>query len=284
MERYRRPLLRACRAVLPHARAEDALQHTLLSAWGALRRGDDVHDLRPWLYRIARNTALNQLRISGHDHARLSERVPAPGRDGGGAQRHARARGALAQMAALPESQRVALLHTALHGRSHAEVADELGTSPGAVRAELVHRARMALRAACGLFAPPPLAAWLASAGGPGAPMTQRVAELTAGAGAGRRGDGREARRHGGRRRRCGPRPAARRPARTAPRTARAHGGGGCAGGGDREARARPPGSERRRRPTASQIQARAAAARRDPTTVTTRGAPGRARGPRSGG
>src|ERR671920_2415688 len=95
VERYRRPLLRACRAVLPHARAEDALQHTLLSAWGALRRGDDVQDLRPWLYRIARNTALNQLRISGYDHARLTDRLPAPGGTEEEHDRHARARRAL---------------------------------------------------------------------------------------------------------------------------------------------------------------------------------------------
>ena len=40
VERYRRPLLRHCRRLLPEARAEDALQQALVSAWGALRRGD----------------------------------------------------------------------------------------------------------------------------------------------------------------------------------------------------------------------------------------------------
>ena len=42
VERYRRPLLRACAGVLPEARAEDALQQALLAAWTALaarRRG-----------------------------------------------------------------------------------------------------------------------------------------------------------------------------------------------------------------------------------------------------
>src|SRR5215212_7328766 len=68
VERYRRPLLRACRRVLPEARAEDALQQALVDAWRALRRGDEVRELRPWLYRIVHNTALNQLRKSGYDY------------------------------------------------------------------------------------------------------------------------------------------------------------------------------------------------------------------------
>src|ERR687887_2397878 len=73
VERYRRPLLRACRRVLPEARAEDALQQALVAAWAALERGDEVRDLRAWLYRIAHNTALNQLRMSGYDYAELRD-------------------------------------------------------------------------------------------------------------------------------------------------------------------------------------------------------------------
>src|SRR3954453_14488701 len=45
VERYRRPLLRAARRVLPEARAEDALQQALIAAWTALQRGDDGRDL-----------------------------------------------------------------------------------------------------------------------------------------------------------------------------------------------------------------------------------------------
>src|SRR3954454_6972641 len=73
VERYRRPLLRAARRVLPEGRAEDALQQALLSAWTALQRGDEVHDLRPWLYRIVHNTSLNALRVSGYDYDGLHE-------------------------------------------------------------------------------------------------------------------------------------------------------------------------------------------------------------------
>src|SRR3954462_6619277 len=71
VERYRRPLLRACRRVLPEARAEDAVQQALVAAWSALARGDEVRDLRPWLYRIAHNSALNHLRVPGYDYDEL---------------------------------------------------------------------------------------------------------------------------------------------------------------------------------------------------------------------
>src|ERR1041385_5319739 len=64
VERYRRQLMRTCRRVLPEARAEDALQQALLGAWTAMGRGDEIRELRPWLHRIAHNTALNQLRLT----------------------------------------------------------------------------------------------------------------------------------------------------------------------------------------------------------------------------
>ena len=73
VERYRGALLRAARRYLPDARAEDALQHAYLQAWSALQRGDEVRDLRAWLYRIVHNTALNQLRVGGYDYAELEE-------------------------------------------------------------------------------------------------------------------------------------------------------------------------------------------------------------------
>src|SRR5918912_3417980 len=73
VERYRGPLLRGARRYLPEAHAEDALQQALISAWTAIRRGDDVRDLRAWLYRIVHNAALNQLRVAGYDYAELEE-------------------------------------------------------------------------------------------------------------------------------------------------------------------------------------------------------------------
>ena len=76
--RYRRPLLRHAQRLLPEAGAEDALQHAFLSAWSALRRGDDVRELSSWLHRIVHNVALNALRGAQRgEHAELTDAVSA---------------------------------------------------------------------------------------------------------------------------------------------------------------------------------------------------------------
>ena len=108
VERYRRPLLRHCRKYLPEARAEDALQQALVSAWSALARGDDVRELRPWLYRIVHNTALNALRSSGFDYEELHDLLTASEVGGPAelAERSALVRQTLAGVAKLPDRQR----------------------------------------------------------------------------------------------------------------------------------------------------------------------------------
>jgi RNA polymerase sigma factor (sigma-70 family) len=171
VERYRKPLLRACLRILPEARAEDALQQALVAAWNALKRGDDVHELRAWLYRIARNTALNQLRMAGYDLEELVETLSATHDPEEEVLRRAVVRQTLAAVAALPERQREALLRTAVEGRGQDEVARDLGLSDTAVRA-LVHRARVRVRAAATALVPLPLASWAAGAGGAGAAAT----------------------------------------------------------------------------------------------------------------
>jgi len=184
VERYRRPLLRACLRILPEARAEDALQQALVAAWTALRRGDEVDELRPWLYRIARNTALNQLRIAGYDLEELVDTLGAASDPEEEVARRAVVRQTLAAVAALPERQRDALLRTAVHGHGQDEVARDLGLTDTAVR-QLVHRARVAVRATATAAVPLPAAAWFASAGARVEPMAGRIADLLTGAGAG---------------------------------------------------------------------------------------------------
>ena len=165
VERYRGPLLRAARRYLPEARAEDALQQAYISAWSALQRGDEVRDLRAWLYRIVHNTALNQLRVSGYDYAELEDSLRASDAPQEEMERRAIVRQTLTGLAALPERQREALLRVAVEGRSQEEVARELGVTEGAVR-QLVHRARLTLRAAATAITPLPVATWAAGAAG----------------------------------------------------------------------------------------------------------------------
>src|SRR5215208_6478044 len=168
VERYRRPLLRSCRRVLPEARAEDGLQQALVAAWRALGRGDEVRELRPWLHRIAHNTALNLLRQSGYDYEELQESLRSADAAGDELERRAVMRQTLQGLAALPA--------IAVEGRSQEEVAGELGLSTGAVR-QLVHRARSALRAAATAVVPLPLVSWVAGAGTRGE-LGGRIAEL----------------------------------------------------------------------------------------------------------
>src|SRR4051795_10048779 len=187
VERYRGALLRASRRYLPEARAEDALQQAFISAWSALQRGDEIRDLRAWLYRIVHNTALNQLRVSGYDYAELDDALRGSEAPQEEMERRAVMRQTLTGLAALPNRQRDALLRGAIEGRSQEEVARELGVTEGAVR-QLVHRARLTLRAAATAITPLPLATWAAgAAGASGAvsgPMAERIAELVGGAGA----------------------------------------------------------------------------------------------------
>jgi RNA polymerase sigma factor (sigma-70 family) len=183
VERYRRELLRHAQRVVSEARAEDVLQHALLAAWAALRRGDEVRDLRPWLHRIVHNTSLNALRGGRDEYAELRESMQVGDAPEDEIERRAIVRDTLEALAALPERQREALLRVAVQGRSQEEVAEDFGLSHGAVR-QLVHRARTTLRAAATAVTPLPVASWLASVGArAGEPAGARIAELVSDSG-----------------------------------------------------------------------------------------------------
>lgn len=180
--RYRGALLGYCRHhLLGHDRAEDALQHGLLQAWLALREGVEVRHVRPWLYSIVHNTALN-MRRSGYSYAQLSETLCGAGAPAEDLERRIAVREALAGLAALPQMQREALLRTAVDGSTYLETATELGLSENAVRG-LVHRARVTLRTATTALTPPPLLNWLLGPGPADAPLSSRLAEVGAGGG-----------------------------------------------------------------------------------------------------
>lgn len=186
VERYSRPLLRHARRMLREdGRAEDVVQAAFVSAWTALGEGTAVRDLRPWLYRIVHNGALNAMKKPGGADAPLAEAQAAgPGPEVEVLQRED-VRRALDTISGLPERQRAALLAVALEGRSHADVGQDLGIDDTAVR-QLVSRARRSLRVAATAVTPWPLAVWLAGAGGAQAGDTgARVGEIVGGLGAG---------------------------------------------------------------------------------------------------
>ena len=183
VERYRKPLLARCKRMLSSDRAEDAVQQTFLGTWKAIEQGTEIRDIRAWLYRSALNHSLNAVKAAGYDYAELRESLAGGVVPEADAERKLVMRETLAGIAALPERQREALLKTAVEGRSHAEVAEEFGMSDAGVR-QLVHRARVSLRAAATAITPMPLlnyAVAFASQGGGEAP--RRIVELAAGAG-----------------------------------------------------------------------------------------------------
>jgi RNA polymerase sigma factor (sigma-70 family) len=185
VQRYRRPLLRYCRRMgLFDGRGEDVLQQAFLQAWLALARGVEVRELRPWLYRIVHNAAVNAMRGPAELHGELTEAVQARAALAGESnlERTIAVREALGDVAELPRMQRQAIFLTAVDGQSHDEVASALGISHGALRG-LLYRARATLRSAAAALTPPPLLEWATGGGGAAGPAAERLAELTAGGG-----------------------------------------------------------------------------------------------------
>jgi RNA polymerase sigma factor (sigma-70 family) len=143
-DRYRRPMLAFCRRMLgSQEEAEDAVQQTFLSAYRELMRAAQPHELRPWLYTIARNRCISTLRArrerSLADVAELST-------DHLAAELTTREdlRAVLADVARLPDDQRAALVLAELGDNSHEEIARHLGCPREKVKA-LVFQARSSL-------------------------------------------------------------------------------------------------------------------------------------------
>lgn len=163
VRRYRRPLDRFAAAIVG-GRSEDVTQDAFSKALLALRGTETEIELRPWLYRIVRNTALNDLRDRAPEAAELSEALPG----GRSAAAEVEAREELTELMerlrALPEPQRAALVMRELEGLSHEEIAAALGVSGGAAR-QAIYRARAALREGLGLLVPMPVVRVLAEQG-----------------------------------------------------------------------------------------------------------------------
>ena len=174
--RYRAALLRYVGRFLPRERAEDAVQQSFVSAYEAMLRNDAELNLRPWLYRIAHNTALNVLRDRGMHHEELHEGIDGVERPEQALERAQGLRDVLTAVQALPERQRDAIVLRELEGRSYDEIALKLGVSGGSVR-QLLNRARHTLRAGATAVLPVGLVLRIPWAA-PGEPVAARVAEL----------------------------------------------------------------------------------------------------------
>ncbi|HEX6695343.1 MAG TPA: sigma-70 family RNA polymerase sigma factor [Solirubrobacteraceae bacterium] len=143
-DRYHRGLLAFCRRMLAsNEEAEDALQHTFMAAYRALRGSDRPIHLKAWLYTIARNRCLSVLRAR-REQVAFDDGHAAGDSLAADVDRRAELRGLLADLEQLPEEQRAALVLFELGDHTHDEIAEVLGVRRDKVKA-LVFQARESL-------------------------------------------------------------------------------------------------------------------------------------------
>jgi RNA polymerase sigma factor (sigma-70 family) len=147
VDRYQGRLLGFCRQMLGSTEdAEDVLQEVFVNAYRAMLRDEREINLRPWLYRIARNRCLNQLRKPTADAQESMDMVPAVEASSTAERVHNREefRQLLVDVKKLPETQRSALLLREMDALSYEEIAAAMDTTVPSVKSLLV-RARISL-------------------------------------------------------------------------------------------------------------------------------------------
>ena len=145
--RYHSRLLSFCTSMLKSRQdAEDVLQEVFANAHAAMLNDDRPINVRPWLYRIARNRCLNHLRkpvpegqdsMDIHPHQNgttTAEEV----------QHREELRQVLDDVRHLPETQRTALLLREIDQLSYEEIAQAMDTTVPSIKSLLV-RARIGL-------------------------------------------------------------------------------------------------------------------------------------------
>jgi RNA polymerase sigma-70 factor (ECF subfamily) len=136
---------------------EDVVQDTLAKAYYALGQMTEAPPLRPWLFRIAHNTAMDFLRRYERKHVELVAEVPdVPAAEEEGVD-PALIEAALSIFVVLPPAQRSALILKDVLGHSLEQTAATMGTSVSAVKAALV-RARANVARGASAVPPRPLA------------------------------------------------------------------------------------------------------------------------------
>lgn len=145
--RYQSRLLAFCRHMLNSREdAEDVLQEVFAAAFNAMVADERPINVRPWLYRIARNRSLNHLRrqtaigvdsmdVHLADHGQTTaDKV----------HKREEFRQLVGDVQELPETQRTALLLREIDALSYEQIADVMETTIPSVKSLLV-RARVSL-------------------------------------------------------------------------------------------------------------------------------------------
>lgn len=145
--RYQSRLLAFCRHMLGSKEdAEDVLQEVFAAAFNAILADDREINVRPWLYRIARNRSLNHLRkasaigVDSMDVHFAENGVSTADK----VMRRESFRQLIGDVQQLPETQRTALLLREIDALSYEQISDAMETTVPAVKSLLV-RARISL-------------------------------------------------------------------------------------------------------------------------------------------
>ena len=144
VERHRRTVYQVCyRFVSNHEDASDLSQESFVRAWRGLKTFKGQSALSTWLYRIAVNVCLNRVSvktppsdsIESTDQFEDTRLVSAPA----ALLRDERAAAVRKAIAGLPKKQRATLILRTDHDLSHQQIADILGSSVGATKANFFH-------------------------------------------------------------------------------------------------------------------------------------------------
>ena len=143
VERHRRTVYQLCyRFVGNHEDASDLSQDVFLRAFRGLRNFKGQSSLGTWLYRIGVNVCLNRISAKApvnepiEKHQYVDDNAESPSDRMLRGERALQVRAAITR---LPRKQRAALILRMYHDMSHQEIADTLGSSVGAVKANVFH-------------------------------------------------------------------------------------------------------------------------------------------------
>lgn len=143
VERHRRSVYQVCyRFVNNHEDASDLAQDIFVRAWKGLKNFKGQSALSTWLYRIAVNACLNRMAVKTPRTEPIESTDFADTRGESASQTLVRQERAVAvrkAIASLPDKQRATLILRTYEDMSHQQIADVLGSSVGAVKANFFH-------------------------------------------------------------------------------------------------------------------------------------------------
>ena len=146
-KRYQGPLFAYCVSMLQdYTEAEDALHEVMIRTHGTLRQSDRDIEIKPWLYRCARNHCLNVINRRAVRDGAMHELVAEHETVDSKVELKEEVKEVLSDVSHLPDEQRQALLMREAAGMSHVSIAEALDVDAAKAK-RLLFEARRSLHA-----------------------------------------------------------------------------------------------------------------------------------------